>query len=40
MWSSVERFSVQGLQFVMGLILARLLLPADYGLIGMLTVYH
>lgn len=39
MWSSVERFSVQGLQFVMGLILARLLLPSDYGLIGMLAIF-
>ncbi len=30
---------MQGLQFVMGLILARLLLPADYGLIGMLAIF-
>jgi O-antigen/teichoic acid export membrane protein len=39
MWSSAERFSVQGLQFMMGLILARLLLPSDYGLIGMLAIF-
>jgi len=38
-WSSVERFSVQGTQFVLGIILARLLLPADFGLIGMLVVF-
>ena len=39
MWSSAERFSVQGLQFIMGLILARLLLPEDYGLVGMLAIF-
>jgi O-antigen/teichoic acid export membrane protein len=38
-WSSVERFSVQGVQFVMGIIMARLLLPSDYGLIGMLAIF-
>jgi len=38
-WSSVERFSVQGVQFVLGIIMARLLLPADYGLIGMLSIF-
>ena len=38
-WSSVERFSVQGIQFVLGIIMARLLLPADYGLIGMLAIF-
>jgi len=38
-WSAVERFSVQGLQFLMGLVLARLLLPSDYGLVGMLAIF-
>jgi len=38
-WSAAERFSVQGLQFVIGIILARLLLPSDYGLIGMLAIF-
>ncbi|MCL1933211.1 MAG: lipopolysaccharide biosynthesis protein [Candidatus Azobacteroides sp.] len=38
-WSSIERFSVQGVQFVLGIIMARLLLPADYGLIGMLAIF-
>jgi O-antigen/teichoic acid export membrane protein len=38
-WSSVERFSTQGVQFALGLILARLLLPSDYGLIGMLAIF-
>jgi len=38
-WSSLERFSAQGVQFVLGLILARILLPEDYGLIGMLAIF-
>ena len=39
LWSAVERFSVQGLQFFIGLVLARLLLPSDYGLVGMLAIF-
>jgi len=39
LWSAIERFSVQGLQFLMGLVLARLLLPSDYGLVGMLIIF-
>lgn len=38
-WSALERFSAQGVQFVLGLILARLLTPEDYGLIGMLAIF-
>ena len=38
-WSAVERFSVQGVQFILSLIIARLLLPADYGLIAMLSIF-
>ena len=38
-WSSVERFSVQGVYFVVTLIIARVLDPKDYGLVGMLTVF-
>lgn len=38
-WSSVERFSVQGIQFLVMIIMARLLTPEDYGLVGMLTVF-
>jgi O-antigen/teichoic acid export membrane protein len=39
LWSIIERFSIQVVQFVLGIILARLLLPSDYGLIGMLAVF-
>jgi teichuronic acid exporter len=38
-WSAVERFSVQGVQFVIGIILARLLMPSDYGIIAMLSIF-
>ena len=39
MWSAAERFGNQIIQFIIGLILARLLVPEDYGLIGMLLVF-
>lgn len=38
-WSAVERFSTQGVQFIFGIVLARLLTPADYGVIAMLTIF-
>ncbi len=38
-WSAIERFGIQGSQFVVTMILARTLLPADYGLIAMLTIF-
>ncbi|HEY5499821.1 MAG TPA: lipopolysaccharide biosynthesis protein [Bacteroidales bacterium] len=39
MWSAVERFGSQGIQFVMSIIIARLLLPEEYGLIAMLAFF-
>lgn len=38
-WSAVERFSVQGIQFILTIIIARLVLPSDYGLIAMLNIF-
>lgn len=38
-WSAIERFSVQGIQFILGMILARLLSPSDYGIVGMLSIF-
>lgn len=38
-WTAVEKFSVQGIQFLLGLIMARLLSPSDYGIIGMLGIF-
>lgn len=39
MWSAVERFSVQGIQFILTIIIARLVSPSDYGLIAMLGIF-
>jgi len=38
-WSILSRFGVQTVQFVLGVVLARLLLPEDFGLIGMIVVF-
>ena len=39
LWSGVERFSAQGIRFLVIIILARLLTPKDFGLIAMLTIF-
>lgn len=38
-WSLIEQFGIYAVRFVMGVILARLLSPKDFGLIGMITVF-
>jgi teichuronic acid exporter len=38
-WNLIEQFGLQGIRFVLGVIMARLLTPADFGLIGMITVF-
>ncbi len=38
-WSFLERFSQQGIQFLVAVILARLLLPEEFGLIAMLSLF-
>lgn len=38
-WSIVERFSVQGITFIVLLVMARLLTPADYGIVGMIAIF-
>ena len=38
-WNLLERFGVQGMSFIMGIIMARLLTPEAYGLIGMIVVF-
>ena len=38
-WSAIERFSLQGVQFLIGIVLARLLSPSDFGIIGMLSIF-
>jgi O-antigen/teichoic acid export membrane protein len=39
LWSAIDKFGVQVGQFVVGIVLARLLLPEDFGLIGMLSIF-
>lgn len=38
-WSALQRYSTMLIQFISGIILARLLTPYDYGCIGMLTIF-
>lgn len=38
-WKFAERSGAQAIQFVVSIILARLLTPSDYGLIGLITVF-
>ena len=38
-WSFAENFSLQGIQFVIGILLARVLSPSDYGMVGMLAIF-
>jgi O-antigen/teichoic acid export membrane protein len=38
LWSAIERFSVQGVQFVISVILARLLFPEDFGLLALVFI--
>lgn len=38
-WNAIEQVSVQGIRFVLGIILARLLLPEAYGITGLIAVF-
>lgn len=38
-WSAIEKFTVQGITFLLQVILARLLVPSDYGIIGMVAIF-
>jgi O-antigen/teichoic acid export membrane protein len=39
MWSAIERFSSQGIQFILNIILARIVTPSEYGLIALLAIF-
>lgn len=39
LWSAVDKFASQIGQFVVGIMLARILMPEDFGLIGMLAIF-
>lgn len=38
-WSSIDNFASLAIAFIIGLVLARLLSPTDFGLIGMVTIF-
>ena len=38
-WTALEKFSTQIVNFLLGLLLARLLSPSDFGTIGMLGIF-
>lgn len=38
-WSFIDSFAGQGITFLVGIILARLLTPEEYGLIGIITIF-
>lgn len=38
-WSSVDRFGQQIIQFVIGVVIARILSPEDYGVVGMTAIF-
>ena len=38
-WRFSERTAAQGVSFIVSIVLARLLTPEDYGLIGLITVF-
>ena len=38
-WNALEKYLLQGVSFMVGVVLARLLSPSDFGLIGMLSVF-
>lgn len=38
-WASIDRFGTMGVSFIVNLVLARLLMPADFGIVGMLVIF-
>ena len=38
-WSAIGEISTHGISFVLGLVIARLLMPEDFGIIGMLAIF-
>ena len=38
-WSAIEKYSTMLINFISGIILARLLMPEDFGAIGMLLIF-
>lgn len=39
LWSGIDKFSYELIQFTVGIIMARLLMPSDYGVVGIIMVF-
>lgn len=39
LWSAIDRFGSQGVQLFFGILVTRILLPEDYGLVGMILIF-
>lgn len=39
LWSSFEKFGTLSIQFIYMIVMARLLSPSDFGIVGMLTIF-
>ena len=39
LWSFIDNFANLGIQFIVGIVLARILTPREFGLIGMITIF-
>ena len=40
LWSAIDRFGSQGVQLFFGILVTRILLPEDYGLVGKIGRAH
>lgn len=38
-WNAIGRFAAQGISFVIGIFLARILTPSDFGVVGMIAIF-
>lgn len=38
-WSAIERVAFQGVSFIISIIIARILSPSDYGIVGMIAIF-
>ena len=38
-WTGIERLATQTIQLIIGIIIARILMPSDYGIVGMLAIF-
>ncbi len=39
LWSAIDRVGAQSIQFIFGILVTRILLPEDYGLVGMILIF-